>query len=536
MDFVGIILPFLGGLSLSLFGMNIMGDALRAVTGEKTRDLIGRICNTPLRGILVGAAVTALIQSSSATTIMVIGFVNSGMMTLYQSIGVIMGANLGTTLTSWLLALTDLNGEGFLRFFSPSFFSPLLGLGGIVLLMRGKSERRRQFAHVLLGFTALIFGLGAMSGAVEPLSENESFTSALTAFSHPLLGFAAGALLTAIIQSSSASVCILGALAATGAISVGASVPIILGQNVGTCITTLLSGIGASENARRASVIHLYFNLIGSALVMTAFLLAERLISPSLFAAPASISSIAAVHTLFNLISIAVMLPLTRLLEKLAVLTVRGQKKNGTETADGTALLDERFIALPSFALTMCRTAALRMRELCALALSQLTALLSGEAKEPTKIRETLALVDGCHQRINDYLARIAAGRIPLRENETAMISHLLSYCAELERIGELTGEAAERISDTVRDDALTRELAQLCDQSAALLSQDAPRIGLAQITDTAEALRRARLESLQTPQGDGTLSRVAALDAISISLEHIALHAEKVRNLHAKT
>ena len=318
-----------------LFGMNIMGENLRRMSGGKPQGWLGRLCKTPLRGVALGALVTALVQSSSATTVMVVGFVNSGIMTLSQSVGVIMGANLGTTFTSWLLSLTQLGGGGVLGLLSPTAFAPLLAAVGTVLVMNPRSDRRRDLGYAFLGFTVLIFGMELMSGTVKPLAAVPEFTRILTVFGNPVAGIAAGALLTAVIQSSSASVGILQALAASGVLTRGAALPIILGQNIGTCVTTLLSGLGAGKNARRAAFIHLYFNLIGTgaALAVSGLLRLSGDFSAYL-GAPADAFSIAVMHTAFNVFSTLILLPFPRLLVKLAVLTVPdGEKKKKTKKA-----------------------------------------------------------------------------------------------------------------------------------------------------------------------------------------------------------
>ena len=318
-----------------LFGMNIMGENLRRMSGGKPQGWLGRLCKTPLRGVALGALVTALVQSSSATTVMVVGFVNSGIMTLSQSVGVIMGANLGTTFTSWLLSLTQLGGGGVLGLLSPTAFAPLLAAVGTVLVMNPRSDRRRDLGYAFLGFTVLIFGMELMSGTVKPLAAVPEFTRILTVFGNPVAGIAAGALLTAVIQSSSASVGILQALAASGVLTRGAALPIILGQNIGTCVTTLLSGLGAGKNARRAAFIHLYFNLIGTgaALAVSGLLRLSGDFSAYL-GAPVDAFSIAVMHTAFNVFSTLILLPFPRLLVKLAVLTVPdGEKKKKTKKA-----------------------------------------------------------------------------------------------------------------------------------------------------------------------------------------------------------
>ena len=301
----------------------------------KPQGWLGRLCKTPLRGVALGALVTALVQSSSATTVMVVGFVNSGIMTLSQSVGVIMGANLGTTFTSWLLSLTQLGGGGVLGLLSPTAFAPLLAAVGTVLVMNPRSDRRRDLGYAFLGFTVLIFGMELMSGTVKPLAAVPEFTRILTVFGNPVAGIAAGALLTAVIQSSSASVGILQALAASGVLTRGAALPIILGQNIGTCVTTLLSGLGAGKNARRAAFIHLYFNLIGTGAALAASgLLRLSGVFSAYLGAPADAFSIAVMHTAFNVFSTLILLPFPRLLVKLAVLTVPdGEKKKKTKKA-----------------------------------------------------------------------------------------------------------------------------------------------------------------------------------------------------------
>ena len=489
------ILTFIGGLALFLFGMNVMGDALRSLTGGKAKELIGKLCGTTLRGVLLGAAVTALVQSSSATTVMVIGFVNSGLMTLGESVGVIMGANLGTTVTSWLLALTGAGSSGgILRLFNPAFFAPLTGLLGVIMIMRknhgGEEKGKGNPGYVLAGFTVLIFGMETMSGAVAPLSEMPEFTSVLTAISSAVPGFIAGAALTALIQSSSASVGILGALSASGAITVGGSIPIILGQNVGTCVTTLLSGAGASKNARRAAVIHLYFNLIGAAVQMALFLVIDAVRPPEILSAPASVVSIAVVHTLFNLISLAIMLPFARWLERLAVLTIPDGKAKanvndaGNEAATAKlgdhALVDERFLAMPSFALTMCGAAVWRMAELCARGMSLLAEAMTGDPETRRAEREeNVALIDGYARELTGYLTRLAGGRVRLRREDVAKLTERLSDVGELRRIGDLTGEAEKTVSHLspleINGETPTAEEAER--EALARLALDAERI-----------------------------------------------------------
>lgn len=315
---------FLGGLALFLYGMKTLGSGLEQLSGDRMRSLLARLCSTPLRGVLVGAVVTAAIQSSSATTVMVVGFVNSGLMQLSHAVGVIMGANLGTTLTSWLLSLTGIEGNNFfIRLLKPSSLAPILVFVGVVLIMFTKKEGKHRVGGILSGLGILFFGMQIMSDAVEPLAELPQFTRLLTLFSNPLAGLLAGIAVTALIQSSSASVGILQALSASGGVSFSAAIPIIMGQNIGTCVTTLISCIGASRNARRAAFIHLYFNLIGTAVLLTAFYGLNAVVRFDFYDRAVTPLNIAVIHTLFNVISTIILFPFASLLQRLAERTVK---------------------------------------------------------------------------------------------------------------------------------------------------------------------------------------------------------------------
>lgn len=315
---------FLGGLALFLYGMKTLGSGLEQLSGERMKGLLARLCSTPLRGVLVGAVVTAAIQSSSATTVMVVGFVNSGLMQLSHAVGVIMGANLGTTLTSWLLSLTGIEGDNFfIRLLKPSSLAPILVFVGVVLIMFTKKESKHRVGGILSGLGILFFGMQIMSDAVEPLAELPEFTRLLTLFSNPLAGLLAGIAVTALIQSSSASVGILQALSASGGVTFSAAIPIIMGQNIGTCVTTLISCIGASRNARRAAFIHLYFNVIGTAVLLTAFYGLNAVVRFDFYDRAVTPLNIAVIHTLFNVISTIILFPFASLLQRLAERTVK---------------------------------------------------------------------------------------------------------------------------------------------------------------------------------------------------------------------
>ena len=339
------VLAMLGGLAMFIYGMQQMGHGLEKLGGGRLSAMLEKLTGSRLKGVLLGAGVTAIIQSSSATTVTIVGFVNSGIMELYQATPVIMGANIGTTMTAWLLSLTGIEGDNLiLGLLKPASFTPVLALVGVILMMFSKKSRRQELGGILMGFAVLMFGMEQMSGAVKPLANEPGFTNILLMFDNPLFGILAGTLLTAVIQSSSASVGILQALSMTGAISWGMAVPIILGQNIGTCVTALLSGIGTNKNAKRAAMVHLYFNVIGAALMMLVYLTVRVCVGAEAFARPITIGGIAVVHTVFNLFTTMVLIPFGKQLEWLAVHTVRDAK------TDETVLLDDRLLGTPVFA------------------------------------------------------------------------------------------------------------------------------------------------------------------------------------------
>ena len=362
------VLSFIGGLAFFLYGMSGMGKGLTKLSGGRMEALLARMCRTPLRGVLFGALVTAAVQSSSATTVMVVGFVNAGMMSLSHAVGVIMGANLGTTLTAWLLSLSGISGDNpFLLLLTPAALSPILAAVGTVLLLFGKRDRARDLGTVLAGFGILFAGLEMMSTAAAPLAENPAFVSVLTIFRNPLAGLLAGALLTAVLQSSSASIGILQVLSGSGALTAEMAVPIVMGQNIGTCVTALLSGVGAGKNAKRAALIHFYFNTFGAVILLGLFYL-FRAVGVIPRGIVVNEAAVALIHTIFNLAATAILLPFSRGLLRLATLTVREKAGNtGKEEEQGKeqlSLLDDRFLGSPSFALGLSRAAFLRMTEL----------------------------------------------------------------------------------------------------------------------------------------------------------------------------
>ena len=364
MDYFSI-LTLLGGLAMFLYGMQVMGDGLAKVSGGKLEQILENLTSSKWKAVLLGMCVTAVIQSSSATTVMVVGFVNSGIMKLTQAVGIIMGANIGTTITSWILSLTGIESSNFfISLLKPSAFSPILALIGIVLLTFTKSSRKKDVGTILLGFAVLMFGMESMSGAVKPLADVPEFTGLLLKFSNPVAGILAGTVLTAIIQSSSASVGILQALCMTGAVPYSSAFPIIMGQNIGTCVTALLSAIGANKNAKRAAMIHLYFNLIGTVVFMVLFYMINAAVHFPFMAQMATPATIAITHSVFNITATLVWLPFSNLLVKLACLTIRDDKVDEVSREDQEfMILESRFLEKPAFAVEQGRNAAKHMEQ-----------------------------------------------------------------------------------------------------------------------------------------------------------------------------
>ena len=434
----------IGGLALFLYGMNVMGDSLAKLSGGKMESILERLTSTKIKAILLGALVTAVIQSSSATTVMVVGFVNSGIMQLGQAVGIIMGANVGTTVTSWLLSMVGISGSNiFIQLLKPSSFSPILAAIGIILTMTAKdNDKKKDIGTILLGFAILMFGMETMSGAVAPLADNERFTGMLTMFSNPILGMIAGALLTAVIQSSSASVGILQALCLSGAIGYGTAIPIIMGQNIGTCVTAILSSVGANKNARRASMIHLYFNLIGTLIFMVAFYGINSFVHFTFLNEQASAVGIAVIHSLFNIGCAIVMFPFANGLMKLATLTVKDTAGDKDQVSKEGALpseflsLDERFLGKPAFAMELCRSAAYTMaaetQDCILLALNLLREYRKEDAEEVVRKEQ---LIDSYEDALGTYLVKLSGKDLSKTDSQT--LSILLHCTSDLERISD---------------------------------------------------------------------------------------------------
>ena len=426
------VLNLIGGLSLFLFGMSLMGQALERRAGGKLRMLLDRMTAKPLAGFLTGLGITAVIQSSSATTVMVVGFVNSGLMTLRQAINVIMGANVGTTVTAWLLSLGDIDGNTiWLRLLKPTSFTPVLAFIGIIFYMFCREPKKKDTGMILLGFATLMFGMDTMSASVAGLAKVPAFTNLFILFKNPVLGVLVGAVLTGIIQSSSASVGILQALAATGAVSYAAAIPIIMGQNIGTTVTAMLSSVGTNKNARRAAVVHLLFNVIGVAVLLTVFCIVRALFAPAILDEAATRSGIAVAHSAFNILCTAMLLPMGDLLERLAIRLVPDGKDS-----EKTVELDERLLATPSLAIQQSRAVTVEMAECAVQALKDsLLALDSYTPELAQSIRENEELCDHYEDIIGTYLVKLSSRRLGVKESEET--TELLKSIGDFERISD---------------------------------------------------------------------------------------------------
>lgn len=440
------VLTLLGGLSLFLFGMGIMGQALERRAGGQLRTLLEKLTAGKLAGLLTGLGVTAVIQSSSATTVMVVGFVNSGLMTLKQAINIIMGANIGTTVTAWILSLAGIDsGNLFIRLLKPSSFTPVLAFVGIILYMFVKDGKKKDTGMILLGFATLMFGMESMSGAVAGLRDVPAFQQMFLMFKNPVLGVLAGAILTAVIQSSSASVGILQALAVTGQVSYGAAIPIIMGQNIGTCVTAMLSSVGANKNAKRAAMVHLSFNTIGTAVWLTVFCLLRALLRPALLDEPASLWGIAVAHSVFNVLCTMLMLPLSGFLERLVTVLVPDTKQ-----PEVFSELDERLFATPSIALERCQTVASDMAEAAVSALKDSLCVLRDYAPETASaVREMEAKTDHYEDILGTYLVKLSSRQISEADSREA--AKLLKMIGDFERIADHAVnlvESAEELRD----------------------------------------------------------------------------------------
>ena len=437
MDIFGVI-TMLGGLALFLYGMHAMGEGLSKVSGGKLEHILEKLTSSPIKAVALGAVVTGIIQSSSATTVMVVGFVNSGIMKLSQAIGIIMGANIGTTVTSWILSLSGIQGDSFVvKLLKPSSFAPVLALVGVVCILFSKKAKKKEVGMILIGFGILMTGMETMSNAVKPLANVPAFTDLFVMFSNPFIGMLVGAVLTAVIQSSSASVGILQALCLTGKVTYASALPIIMGQNIGTCITAILSSIGTSKNARRTALVHLYFNVIGTSVFMIVFYSLNAFINFTVLQESASAAGVAVIHTFFNVSATIMLLPFSKLLEKLAYLTIKeDEKEKETASSKELSLLDERFLDSPSFAVEQCRQLVNKMGQLSKEALFKAIELLDTYSEQnATEIKELEERVDHYEDELGSYLVRLSSKNLTEKDSHT--VSMLLHLIGDFERISD---------------------------------------------------------------------------------------------------
>ncbi len=540
MDFFDF-LTLVGGLCLFMFGMNIMGEALERAAGNKLQGLLARFTTGRLSGFLTGLTVTAVIQSSSATTVMVVGFVNSGVMTLKQAINVIMGANVGTTVTSWILSLSGIEGSAwYLRLLKPSGFTPILALMGLLLYLFAKSGRKRDTGTILLGFATLMFGMETMSGAVAGLREVPAFTNLLTVFQNPLLGVLIGTVMTAIIQSSSASVGILQALSSTGAISNGLAIPIIMGQNIGTCVTAMISALGSKKNGKRAALVHLSINVIGTVVVLTAFVIVTALVPIAFLDENANEMTIALFHTGFNIACTLILLPMASWLERLSLRLVRERPEDNEERL----VLDERLLATPAAALGICRNATATMARDACLALKKSLDLFSDYRPEAAAfIRRAEEKTDGYEDAIGSYLVKLSGREIGAQNSDEAakylrLIGDFERICDHavnlLESVEELREKGMRLSDDAVAERAVlaagVREILELA--LSAFVENDlvaARRVEpLEQVIDTLKEQMRVR-HILRLQQGQCTVETGFVWNDMLTDLERTADHCSNI-------
>jgi len=545
MDFFNI-LTMIGGLALFLYGMYVLGEGLSKVSGGKMERLLEKLTSSALKAMLLGAGVTAVIQSSSATTVMVVGFVNSGIMKLSQAVGVIMGANIGTTATSWILSMTGIESSNFIvQRLKPTSFSPILAIIGIAFVMFSKNEKKRDIGSVMIGFAILMFGMETMAVAVKPLADMPQFTGILTAFSNPLVGLLAGTVLTAIIQSSSASVGILQALSLTGSINFMTAIPIIMGQNIGTCITAILSSIGTSKNAKRAALVHLYFNVIGTAVFMILFYSANAIFKFSFLSHAASPVGIAIVHSTFNIFATMLLLPFAKGLEKLAYLTIKESPEEKEVCVESAIkLLDPHFLNTPSLAIDQAIKAAEKMADLTKRALFESIELVENFDEE--KANSVLKLenrVDNYEDQLGTYLVKLSAQKLSKKDSET--LSGLLHGIGDFERISDHSVNIMEaaremfnkksQFSDAAKNEfrVFASAVEDIVEQSfSAYINHDetvARQIEpLEEVIDHIHAeVKKRHIKRLRT--GECTIEMGFILSDLSTSLERISDHCSNL-------
>lgn len=442
------VLAMLGGLAMFMFGMHTLSASLEKLAGGRLEHWLEKMTSNPVKGVALGAGVTALIQSSAATTVMMVGFVNSGLMKLSQAIGVIMGANIGTTATGWILSLSSVEGSGIAAVFNPTNFTPVIAIIGTVLIMFTKSDKKKTVGTLMLGFSLLMFGMNAMSGAAEGLKDNETFANIMVMFSNPFLGVLAGALLTAVLQSSSVSIGILQTLSnRTGTITYSIALPIILGQNIGSCVTALISSIGANKSAKRVAIVHLYFNVIGTIVFLSLFYIINAFVDLPFMQQTLSSVGIAIIHTCFNVLATLLFIPFTKQLEKLACLTVRDTAEDAEREVP---MLDKRFLNTPSVAIEQCKNVAFKMAKLTRKTLLMSLGLLSEyDERIARDIVENENTIDIYEDSIGSYILKVASKDLSVYDSQ--IVSNLLHTIGDLERISDHAvniTEAAEEMHE----------------------------------------------------------------------------------------
>lgn len=546
MDFFSILTLF-GGLAMFLYGMQVMGDGLAKVSGGKLEQILENLTSNPVKAVLLGAGVTAVIQSSSATTVMVVGFVNSGIMKLSQAVGVIMGANVGTTATSWILSLAGIESENFfLRLLKPTSFAPVLAMIGVVFLLFLKSPKKKDIGTIMVGFSVLMYGMETMSGAVKPLADVPEFTSILLKFSNPVLGVLAGTVLTAIIQSSSASVGILQALCMTGAVHYSVALPIIMGQNIGTCVTALLSAVGANKNAKRAAMVHLYFNMIGTIIFMTLFYLLNSMIDFDFMGQAANPAGIAVLHSAFNITATVLLLPFSRMLEKLACLTIRDTEEDIAASREDQEfmMLESRFLEKPAFAVEQGRNAARRMAADSHKSLRLAMGLVGNYSEEQAeRVEKMERKVDRYEDELGTYLVKLS--HKDLSERDSRSVSIMLHCIGDFERISDHAVNIMESAQELYEKDisfsekameelnVLSRAVEDIVETAYTVFDKQDVKLAesiepLEEVIDElSKELKRRHVKRLRT--GACTIEMGFILSDITTSLERIADHCSNI-------
>lgn len=533
----------IGGLVFFLYGMDLMGDSLKKLAGGKLESILARLTSTKWKGFLLGLIVTAVIQSSAATTVMLVGFVNSGIMRLGQTIGIIMGANLGTTVTAWLLSTANISGTATLiQFLNPQSFTPILAAVGLIMTMVTRNDSKKNLGLILIGFAILMFGMDTMSSSVEGLRDNETFVGTFTMFSNPIMGILIGFILTAIIQSSSASVGILQALSLSCVIPYSVAIPIILGENIGATVTPMISAVTGNSESKRVALACLYIKIIGVVIIAGIFYALNRVIGFGFMSQQVNAVNIAVVHSLFNILSTVILLPFSSLIEKLTVLTIRG--KDEEQETDMFATLDERFLEMPSFAVEKCRELVGEMANIACRSLDNATELLDDfNAEAFSTVKRLEARIDKYEDKISAYLVKITAKNMSAKDSK--VVTELLHCVGDIERISDHAlniAEAAEEIhnkqiafSQQAQNDLriITSAVAEILDLAILSLTKEdmeaAKRVEpLEQVIDRLKRkIKNGHISRLR--QGDCTMELGFILSDLLTNYERISDHCSNI-------